>query len=159
MVSFDGMNAQCAAGVIFVAMCAAGCAKSSGPIAAVARPPSSTAITAEHDGDEYTAAVAAVMDAFEQALGLPRADARLVLFSDRRSFEQGLLTAGYPPGLARSASNFAAIGGARAVLVNAGVVNRLDRTSRIQLVAHELVHSLQYQFGGGTRGASEQWLR
>jgi hypothetical protein len=50
------MNVQCAAGVIFVAMFAAGCAKSSGQIATVARPPSSTAITAEHDGDEYTAA-------------------------------------------------------------------------------------------------------
>ena len=153
------MNAHCVAGVLFVAMCAAGCAKSSAQIATVARPPSSAAITADHGDDEYTAAVADVMNAFEQALGLPRADARLVLFSDRRSFEQGLLTAGYPPGLARSASNFAAIGGARAVLVNAGVVNRFDRTSRIQLVAHELVHSLQYQFGGGTRGASEQWLR
>lgn len=155
------MNAQCAAtGAIFAAMCAAGCAKSSVQIATVARSPASTAITAGHDdGGEYAAAVAAVMDAFEQALGLPRADARLVLFSDRRSFEQGLLTAGYPPALARSASNFAAIGGARAVLVNAGVVNQLNRTSRIQLVAHELVHSLQYQFGGGTRGASEQWLR
>jgi hypothetical protein len=116
-------------------------------------------VSTERGADGYQAALAAIMNAFEQALGLPRADVRLVLFSDRRSFEQGLLAAGYPPALARSASSFAAIGGARAVLVNDGVVNRFDRTGRVQLVAHELVHSLQYQFSGGTRGASEQWLR
>lgn len=109
--------------------------------------------------DGYPAALAAIMNAFEQALGLPRGDVRLVLFPDRRSFEQGLLTSGYPPALARSASSFAAIGGARAVLVNADVVDRFDRAGRVQLVAHELVHSLQYQFSGGTRGASEQWVR
>ena len=141
------MHAQWAAGVIVVAMCAAGCAKSRGQV------------DMEPALDGYPAALAAVLDAFEQALGLPRADVRLVLFSDRRSFEQGLLSAGYPSGLARSASSFAAIGGARVVLVNAGVVNRFNRAGRVQLVAHELVHSLQYQFSGGTRGASEQWLR
>jgi hypothetical protein len=143
------MNAQWVAGVIFAAMFAAACAL----------PQTGTAVSTEPVLDSYTAAITSVLNAFEQALGLPRADVKLVLFSDRRRFEQGLLAAGYAPGLARSASSFAAIGGARVVLVNAGVVNRFNRAGRVQLVAHELVHSLQYQFGGGTRGASEQWLR
>jgi len=153
------MNAHCAAAVVGIAMCAAGCAQSRAPIEVVAVPPSAAPASLERGLDDYPAALDAIMNAFEQALGLPRADVKLILFPNRRSFEEGLLTTGYPPELARSASEFAAIGGARAVFVNAGVVDRFDRTRRVQLVAHELVHSLQYRFGGGTRGASEQWLR
>jgi hypothetical protein len=43
--------------------------------------------------------------------------------------------------------------------MNAGITDRLTRTERIRLIAHELVHTLQYQLIGGRRGASEQWLR
>lgn len=151
------MNARCAAGVLLVAVAAA-CATSPAPIEIVTLTPPGTAASPGRTGD-YETDLAAIMDAFEQALGLPRADVALVLFPDRRSFEQGLLQVGHTPALARSASAFNAIGGARAILVNASVVNRFDRTRRVRLLAHELVHSLQYQFGGGTRGASEQWLR
>jgi hypothetical protein len=143
--------------VVIVAMLAIGCAKSRVPVAAAALR-TNTAAPARHAADGYPAARDAIVDAFEQ-LGLPRVDVELVLFPDRRSFEQGLLESGYSPALARSASSFSAIGGARSVFVNAGEVDRLDRTKRTQLVAHELVHSLQYRFGNGTRGASEQWLR
>lgn len=153
------MNAQSALGVIVAAMFIAGCATGPGPIEIVDLPSPGAPVSTGRGPDGYRDALALIMNAFEESLGLPRADVSLVLFSNRRSFEHGLLAAGYPPALARSASSFAAIGGARAVLVNAGVVNRFDRKGRIQLVAHELVHSLQYQFGGGTRGASEQWLR
>jgi hypothetical protein len=152
------MNARYAAGAVLVAVFAAACAKSPGRIEVVRLPPPGTPVSAERLGD-YATALAAIMNAFEQALGLPRADVALVLFPNRRSFEQGLLELGYAPALARSASAFNAIGGARAVLVNGGVVNGFDRARRVRLLAHELVHSLQYQFSGGTRGASEQWLR
>jgi hypothetical protein len=152
------MNAPFAVGVI-VSMLAAGCAKGRVPVETAALPRTANAppMTARDSGD-YPAALRAIVDTFEQ-LGLPRVDVRLVLFPNRRSFEQGLLESGYSPALARSASAFSAIGGARAVFLNAAEVDRLDRAKRFQLVAHELVHSLQYRFGGGTRGASEQWLR
>ena len=154
------MNGALAAGAILVLALAAGCAERRAQVEVVALSPSNLPTTSvDRTLDGYQAALAAIMDTFEQALGLPRADVKLVLFADRRSFEEGLLTSGYPPELARSASSFSAIGGARVVFVNAGVVNRFNRTGRVQLVAHELVHSLQYQFSGGTRGASEQWLR
>jgi hypothetical protein len=151
------MNAPFAVGVILVAMLAAGCATSRPPVE-IAVPPHDALASTERQLDGYPGALTAIVNALQQ-LGMPRADVRLILFSDRRSFEQGLLDSGYPPALARSASSFSAIGGARVVFVNAGVVDRFDRTRRVQLVAHELVHSLQYQFNGGTRGASEQWLR
>jgi hypothetical protein len=107
----------------------------------------------------YEAALELVLDALERELALPRVDVSLVLFPSQRSFERGLLEIGYTPSLARSASSFNAIGGARAVLVNAGKTDGLTRTQRIRLIAHEVVHTVQYQLGGGTRGASEQWLR
>jgi hypothetical protein len=153
------MTASLAVGTLLVATFAAGCVKTRAPVEVVALPPVEARASDEKALDGYQSALAAIVDAFDEALGLPRADVELVLFADRHAFEEGLLTSGYPPDLARSASSFAAIGGARAVFVNAGVVNRFDRTGRVQLVAHELVHSLQYQFSGGTRGASEQWLR
>ena len=115
--------------------------------------------TAPASLNSYEGALAAVADAFERELGLPRVDVQLVLFPGRRAFERGLLEIGYTPALARSASSFNAIGGARAVLVNASVVDAFDRARRVRLLAHELVHTMQYHFGGGTRGASEQWLR
>ncbi len=152
------MSVSLAGRVIAVAVCAAGCAKPLPPIELAGSPPASVR-AAPRGLDAYPSAVAAIMEAFEQALGLPRADVNLVLFPNRRSFEEGLLETGYPPELARSASAFAAIGGAREVFVNAEIVDRFARDRRVQLVAHELVHSLQYRFGGGTRGASEQWVR
>ena len=153
------MHASLPVGALIVATLAAGCANTRTPVEVVALAPPSAQASDERTLDGYESALAAIADAFDQALGLPRANVKLVLFADRRAFEEGLLTSGYTPELARSASAFAAIGGARAVFLNAGVVNRFDRTNRVQLVAHELVHSLQYQFSGGTRGASEQWLR
>ena len=107
----------------------------------------------------YSAALASVLDGLEQELALPRLDVSLVLFPSRRAFEQGLLETGYTAALARSASAFNAIGGARAVLINAAAADGLTRAERIRLIAHEVTHTLQYQLGGGTRGMSAQWLR
>jgi hypothetical protein len=134
------------------------CTTSPGQIEIVHVPAPGAAASAGRLGD-YESALTAIVNAFEGAVGLPRPDAALVVFPSRRSFEQGLLELGYTPSLARSASTFNAIGGAKAVLVNGAVVGRFDRARRVRLLAHELVHTIQYQFGGGTRGASEQWLR
>jgi hypothetical protein len=153
------MSGRRVMGVLLAALVAIGCAGTSGAfeIVTAAAPPDPAHESAR--AGEYRADLAAIGDAFEEALSLPRPDVALVLFSSRRSFEQGLLEIGYPSALARSASAFNAIGGARAILLNAGVVDRFDRSRRVRLLAHELVHSVQYEFGGGTRGASEQWLR
>jgi hypothetical protein len=145
-------------GVSVAVLFAAACAASAGQIEVVRLPSAGAPIASGRLGD-YARTLAAIMNAFEQVLQLPRADVTLVLFPNRRSFEQGLLELGYASPLAHRASSFNAIGGAQAVLVNAGVVNGFDRTRRVRLLAHELAHTVQYQFSGGTRGASEQWLR
>ena len=107
----------------------------------------------------YSVSLASVLDGLEQELALPRLDVSLVLFPSRRAFERGLLETGYTAALARSASAFNAIGGARAVLINAAAADGLTRAGRVRLIAHEVTHTLQYQLGGGTRGTSAQWLR
>ena len=110
-------------------------------------------------GERYARDVTEIAGTFEAALQLPRVEVPVVLFPDRRAFEQGLLQIGYTPQLARTASGFDGIGGASAVLINAQVVDGYERRRRVRLLAHELVHSMQYRFGGGRRGESEQWLR
>jgi hypothetical protein len=152
------MNVRRAYSTVFVALLAASCATGAElvDVITVVRPGASS-------GDSriasYQAILSTVTQALHQEIGLPSVEVSLVLFPTQRAFEQGLIDIGYTKDLARSASSFNAIGGAKAVLVNATFVNRMDRTRRVRLLAHELVHSVQYHLGGGTRGASEQWLR
>ena len=145
------------AAVLLVLTTAGACASRPTAIEVVTVGGSADAVSKRHA--RYAADVAAIATAFETALRLPRVEVPVVLFPTRRAFEQGLLEVGYTPRLARTASAFDAIGGSRAVLVNAQVVDGYDRTRRVRLLAHELVHTMQYGFAGGTRGASEQWLR
>ncbi|MPZ20006.1 MAG: hypothetical protein GEV06_19135 [Luteitalea sp.] len=109
--------------------------------------------------EDYPTALAAIVDVLESELKLPRPEVTLVLFANRRSFEAGLLSIGYPRELARDASAFGAIGGARAILANAGILDTLPWPDRVRLLAHELTHSVQYVLAGGERGRSDQWLR
>ena len=146
-----------ARGWLAVVLAAASCAERPASIEVVT--PGETRAVASARHARYAQDVAAIAQAFETALRLPRAEAPVVLFPNRRAFERGLLEIGYTQRLARTASAFDAIGGARAVLVNAEVVDAYDRARRVRLLAHELAHTMQYGLGGGTRGASEQWLR
>ena len=143
--------------VLLILMTAGACGSRPTAIEVVTRDGATDVISQRHA--RYAADVAAIGTAFETALRLPRIEVPVVLFPTRRAFERGLLDVGYTSRLARTASAFDAIGGSRAVLVNAQVVDGFDRTRRVRLLAHELVHTMQYGFAGGTRGASEQWLR
>lgn len=151
------INARCALRAMLAVLLVASCAKSAEQLEVLIVEPGA-AVPAGRP-TSYEAILAAVTTGLEREVGLPRVDVPLVLFPNQRAFERGLIQVGYTKALARSASSFNAIGGAKAVLVNAALVNRLDRTRRVRLLAHEVVHSIQYHLGGGTRGASEQWLR
>lgn len=139
---------------------AGGCTQAIGEPAFLPVPPAGGAQVAGRDIRDYPSAIAAVADVFERDLQLPRPDVTIVLFPNRRSFEQGLLTIGYEPDFARqSAATFRAIGGATGVLVNEGALRSARWSDRVQLLAHELLHCVQYAFANGVRGTSEQWLR
>jgi nucleotide-binding universal stress UspA family protein len=45
------------------------------------------------------------------------------------------------------------------VIVNENGLRDVGWHYRVGVLAHELTHTLQYEFSGGSRGTSEQWLR
>jgi hypothetical protein len=118
------------------------------------KPPPSARISS------YADASAAIAGAFAQDLGFPPFTATLHLYPDARSFEAALVAVGYDPPFARETARvMSGIGGHRRVLLNEEALLPLSWPARVALLAHELTHTLQYELGGGRRGASDQWLR
>ena len=108
----------------------------------------------------YAEASVAIAAAFEQDLGFPPFTATLHLYPDTRSFEAALVAVGYEPSFARETARvMTGIGGHRRVLLNEAALLTLSWPARVAVLAHELTHTLQYELGGGRRGASDQWLR
>jgi hypothetical protein len=119
--------------------------------------------TAVSHGDwiqSWPQAVSSIAEVMHGPLGLPPVEFTVHFFHNRRAFEQGLVDEGYPPAFARrTAAVLDGIGGPGRVLLNEAAVARAGWSDRVALLAHELVHVLQYELGGGHRGTSEQWLR
>lgn len=119
-----------------------------------------TAVTRGDWIQSWPQAVSSIAEVLHGPLGLPPVEFTVHFFHNRRAFEQGLVDEGYPPAFARrTAAALDGIGGPRRVLLNEGAVARGTWSDRVALLAHELVHVLQYELGGGHRGTSEQWLR
>lgn len=108
----------------------------------------------------YERAAATIAAAFERDFGFGSFPVTLHFYPGRDAFEAALLQSGYDPSLARdTARTMSAVGGHRQVLLNESMLLPLSWPGRVGLLAHELTHSLQYEWGGGVRGASDQWLR
>lgn len=152
-------RARTAALVLLVAS-AATCAERLAPV--VVRYPNPRIRPAVIIDGIFTAdtAVASLMAVFTRLLGVPPFAVDVHFYPGNRAFETALVGTGSTPALARaSAERLIAIGGHRRVLVNDARFDELEWPSRVQLLAHELVHALQYELTGGRRGTSEQWLR
>jgi hypothetical protein len=108
----------------------------------------------------WDSALATATATMERELEVPRFEVVLHLYPGRDAFEQALLASGYRADFARdTAGTMTAIGGYRAVLINEANLRGVSWDRRLALLAHEVAHSLQYELGGGHRGASDQWLR
>jgi Protein of unknown function (DUF1570) len=115
-----------------------------------------------HIAHVFDNAVAAetIASIFQRDFGFDRFPVVFFFCDDRRALEAALLESGYEPTLARNtAQTMDAIGGHRRVLVNALALTRQPWPGRVASLAHEMAHSLQYEWGGGRRGTSDQWLR
>jgi hypothetical protein len=124
--------------------------------------PDPGAVPAAHITDirDYRRAAETIAALLEREVGVPRFPVALRFFPTPEAFEQMLLQVGYDPKLAReTAREMRAVGGYRGVLLNESKLVTLSWADRVALLAHELTHSLQYELGGGKRGASDQWLR
>lgn len=109
---------------------------------------------------DYRVAGASVLNLFESQFGFASFPVAFYFCPGERGFEATLLETGYDPMLAReTAKNMSAVGGHRRVFLNESALDRLEWPGRVASLAHELGHSLQYEWGGGVRGASDQWLR
>jgi hypothetical protein len=110
--------------------------------------------------EDYRTAAGTVARIFQRDLGFPPFPVTFEFYPSVEAFEKKLVAVGYDAALARStASAMTAVGGYRGVLLNDAKFARLPSAERVAMLAHELGHSLQYELGGGKRGASDQWLR
>jgi hypothetical protein len=145
---------------LLLAVWLAGCATARDPFTVAFPGPAPATVTTAGDISSYDQAMATIAAIFEQDLRFPPFVAALQFFPGRIAFERKLLDVGYEPALAeRTARVMAAIGGHRAVLVDADKLAPMPWPDRVALLAHELTHTLQYELGGGVRGASDQWMR
>ena len=154
------MKVLVAGGVLVLAIVATACAASTWPrvvpIADVRAPAMRRGEWIASD-EEALASIAAIMSG---DLGLPEPQAALVFHRDRDAFRVALEADGYDPAFARqTAQALAAVSGFRRVLINDAALQEQPWPFRIALLAHELTHTIQYEWGGGVRGTSEQWLR
>jgi hypothetical protein len=108
----------------------------------------------------YDEALVSIADIMTGQLGLPTLQASLYFYPDREAFRLALEADGYTPDFAReTAATLSAVSGFKRVLINDRSMEEVGWLFRVALLAHELTHTLQYEFGGGTRGTSDQWLR
>jgi len=89
-------------------------------------------------------------------------DLEIFLFGSKEAFAAGLKGAGSSPALAArlaGSPNVHAVTRRRQVRVNQATTLPLSSRNRSEMVCHEVTHVFQYELGGGSRGASYQWVR
>jgi hypothetical protein len=143
------------------ALAAIGCASASGQARTIVleeirvRPASQAAFV-----DSYERALVSIAAITQRDLGLPRLQGVLHLVPDREALFDVLTASGADAATARGAAErMLAIGAFRAVYVNETAFARLNWNARLAVLAHEVAHAAQYEWAGGQRGASDQWLR
>lgn len=108
---------------------------------------------------EYGAAAASVLATIRD-LGFGSFPVVFQFCPDANAFEATLLEAGYDRRLARDTSRtMQAVGGYRRIVINEGALAREPWPARVATLAHEVGHTIQYEWGAGQRGTSDQWLR
>lgn len=145
--------------VLTLALPAVACAAAVPPAVTL---PHATARAVDHIDRiyDYPTAAASIAAALERRLGIPPFPVTLHFTGGERAFERALVEFGQDPLMARdTASVMRAVGMRGRVLLNNEALERISWRGRVRVLAHELVHSLQYELAGGIRGTSEQWLR
>jgi hypothetical protein len=146
---------------LLLTMSAAACASGAGgPIVLSVPEVRAPSVTVGAWIDNYDSAVVSIAEILTRDLGLPAIQASLYFYDDRAAFQQALELDGYEPGFARDAADtLSGIAGFRRVILNDANLRWLEWPNRVALLAHELTHTVQYEFSRGRRSTSEQWLR
>jgi hypothetical protein len=161
MIRFRGRLAPRLAIAVVVAAHVAGCA-SGGAWPRIVRVQSNST-NAPVRGEwiaTYDQAIDSIGAVMTGQLGLPPLHASLYFYPDREAFRGALEAQGYTSDFAQqTADTLTAVSGFQRVLINDRSMEDVGWLFRIALIAHELTHTLQYDFAGGKRGTSDQWLR
>ncbi len=110
---------------------------------------------------DYDGILAGASSVLREQFALPVSQVKFFLYPDRKAFESHLVNVvRFDPVYAREVAGWAvAVGTPDMVLANEEALERIPRSERIRVLAHELVHTVQYGLAGGRRGTSDQWLR
>jgi hypothetical protein len=110
---------------------------------------------------DYQRILVGLASVLREEFGLPVSQPNFFLYQDRAAFEEHLVNVvRFDPVYAREVAGWAvAVGASNMVLANEEALERLPWSERIRVLAHELVHTVQYGLAGGRRGTSDQWLR
>jgi len=110
---------------------------------------------------DYDGVLALLGPVLREEFGLPVSQVKLFLYPNREAFEAHLVNiVRFDPVYAREVAGWAvAVGAPEMVLANEEALERISWSERIRVLAHELVHTVQYGLAGGRRGTSDQWLR
>jgi len=110
---------------------------------------------------DYDQMMAALSSLLREKFHLPVSQPKLLLYPSREAFESNLVhVARFDPVYAREVAGWAvAVGAPEMVLANEEALKHLSWPERIRVLAHELVHTVQYVLAGGRRSTSDQWLR
>jgi hypothetical protein len=110
--------------------------------------------------DNYPRAVATVTYILEHELDIPPVDASLRFYHSRDALANALVAGGYDEAAARRVTtSVGALAADGKIIINDSVLQRRRWTQRIAVLAHELMHVVQYQLADKRRGTSDQWLR
>jgi len=146
------------AGLVLVALTAAGCAPGRTVVPVRMQPAALSAPAAALDLSSHEATVRSVAGVIVRDLGLPLPDTVTVyVYSSRQVFEQGLVDDGQVSRLrAAELSDFAVgVGKRRQLLLHHE--SAVGSAEWVRLVAHELAHVSQIELAEG-EGRAEQWL-
>jgi len=110
---------------------------------------------------DYDRALTVVASVLKKEFELPVSQTKFLLYPNREVFEANLVhIVRFDPVYAREVAGWAvAVGAPEMVLANEEALERIPWSERIRVLAHELVHTVQYGLAGGRRGTSDQWLR
>ena len=113
------------------------------------------------DSVDHNVILGALVTLVREEFGLPVSKPTFFLYENREAFESHLVNVvRFDPVYAREVAGWAvAVGASNMVLANEEALERLPWSERIRVLAHELVHTVQYGLAGGRRGTSDQWLR
>jgi hypothetical protein len=109
----------------------------------------------------YEDAVSAIACVLAREFNLSAHGIYFLFHSDQRVFESSLVSANrFDAAYARQTASWAvALSTSELIFVNEAALGRLLWHERVQVLAHELVHTIQYRFTRGRRSTSDQWLR